>query len=130
MPKYEQMWEFQTSFFHYIVIVIIPIGVTRLDKLSNAHTRQTLGVMQTIENVVSERRLPWFGHVARNSEMINNGYKQDFPKERRRVRPPKRWADVIRQQCGLLLQTLERKAMRRQSLLVTHEVRGCQVLST
>ena len=62
--------------------------------------------------------------------MINASYKQDFPKERRRGRPPKRWADAIRQQCGLLLLTLERRAMRIQSLLVTHEARGRQVLST
>ena len=106
------------------------LRVTRLDRLSNARIRQTLGIKQIIEGVVSERRLRWFGHVARNSEMINDSYKQDFLKASKRGRPLKRWTDAIRQQCGLLLLNLEGRVMRRQSLLVTHEAMGRQVLST
>ena len=94
------------------------LGVTRLDRLSNARIRQTLGIRQIIEGVVSERRLRWFGHVARNSEMINDSYKQDFPKASKRGRLLKMWTDAIRQQSGLPLLTLERRSMRRKSLLV------------
>ena len=60
-----------------------------LGRLSNAHIRQTLGIRQTIEEIVSERRLRWFGHVSRNSEMINASYKQHFQKARKRGRPLK-----------------------------------------
>ena len=60
------------------------LGVTCLDRLSNACIRQMLGIRQTIKDTVSERRLRWFGNVGRNSEMINATYEQDFPKGRKR----------------------------------------------
>ena len=67
------------------------LGVTMNDRLSNAHIRETLGMTKTIEDVVSERKLQWFGHVVRNNEWINAAYKQDFSGRRARGRPGKRW---------------------------------------
>lgn len=53
------------------------LRVNRYDRLSNAYIRQTLGMEHTTEDVVSARRLRWFGH-----EMISASYKQDFKKAR------------------------------------------------
>ena len=54
------------------------LGVTMNDRLSNAHIHETLGMTKTIEDVMSERKIQWFGLVVRNKEWINAAYKQDF----------------------------------------------------
>ena len=102
------------------------LGVTRDDRLSNSHIRETLGMTKTIEDVVSERRIQRFGHVVRSSEWINISYKQDFTNRRARGRPLKRWSDNIREQCGVPLLTAERNVTRRRNVLMN--ARGHQVL--
>ena len=42
-------------------------------------------------------------------------YKLDFNKKRPRGRPPKRWSDGIREQCGEPLLNIERRAKRRDA---------------
>lgn len=89
------------------------LRVTRNDRLTNMNIRKTLCVTETIEDVVLKRRLRWFGHVARSRSSINASYKQDFTNPRPRGRPPKRWSDNIRDQCGVPLLTAERRAATR-----------------
>ncbi|KAK3877922.1 hypothetical protein Pcinc_017390 [Petrolisthes cinctipes] len=38
-------------------------GVTKRDRQSNNHIREALHMMKTIEDLVSNRQLRWFGHV-------------------------------------------------------------------
>jgi len=110
------------------------LGVTRHDRLRNTYVRETLGMTETIEDVVSARRLRWFGHVVRSSDQtrINASYRLDFARPRSRGRPPKRWSDNIRNQCGIPLLTAERRARAKEQwrLDVVHwTARGRHVLS-
>ena len=76
------------------------LRITRSDKLRNIMIRKKLNISETIEYIVLERRLRWFGHVVRNTSTLNASYKLDFNKNRPRGRPPKRWSGGIREQFG------------------------------
>jgi len=109
------------------------LGVTRSERIRNTHIRKTLGMAETIEDVVSARRLRWFGHVVRSAahSRINASYKQDFPNRRPVGRPPKRWTDNIREQCGIPLLTAERRAQSKDQWrrdVFRWAARGHQVL--
>ena len=64
---------------------------------------------------MNTRRLSWFGHVVRRPEdsYVYKAYKDDFTQARPRGRPPKRWSAQIREDTGLPLLTLERRALNR-----------------
>ena len=76
------------------------LRITRSDRLRNTMIRKKLNINETIEDIVLKRRLRWFGHVVRNTSTLNSSYKLAFNKKRPRGRPPKRWSDGIREQCG------------------------------
>ena len=86
------------------------LRITRSDRLRNIMIRKKLNISETIEDIVLKRRLRWFGHVVRNTSTLNSSYKLDFNKKRPRGRPPKRWSDGIREQCGEPLLNIERRA--------------------
>ena len=91
------------------------LRITRSDRLRNTMIRKKLNISETIEDIVLKRRLRWFGHVVRNTSTIHSSYKLDFKKKRPRGRPPKRWSDGIREQCGEPLLNIERRAKRRDA---------------
>ena len=91
------------------------LRITRSDRLRNTMIRKKLNISETIEDIVLKRRLRWFGHVVRNTSTLNSSYKLDFKKKRPRGRPPKRWSDGIREQCGEPLLNIERRAKRRDA---------------
>ena len=91
------------------------LRITRSDRLRNTMIRKKLNISETIEDIVLKRRLRWFGHVVRNTSTLNSSYKLDLKKKRPRGRPPKRWSDGIREQCGEPLLNIERRAKRRDA---------------
>ena len=86
------------------------LRITRSDRLRNTMIRKKLNISETIEDIVLKRRLLWFGHVVRNTSILNSIYKLDFNKKRPRGLPPKRWSDGIIKQCGEPLLNIERRA--------------------
>ena len=91
------------------------LRITRSGRLRNTMIRKKLNISETIEDIVLKRRLRWFGHVVRNTSTLHSSYKLDFKKKRPRGRPPKRWSDGIREQCGEPLLNIERRAKRRDA---------------
>ena len=91
------------------------LRITRSDRFRNTMIRMKLNISETIEDIVLERRLRWFGHVVRNTVTLNSIYKLDFNKNKPRGRPPKRLSDVIREHCGEPLLHIERRAKRRDA---------------
>ena len=93
------------------------LGVTLRQRLRNEHVRAVTTVTTTIPDIITKKRLKWFGHVTRRlpESYVARAYRQDFPKPRSRGRPPKRWSSHIREDTGLPLATAERRA----------SVRGC-----
>ena len=86
------------------------LRITRSDRLRKTMIRKKLIISDTIEDIVLKRRLRWFGHVVRNTSTLNSSYKLDFNKKSPRGRPPERWSDGIREQCGEPLLNIERRA--------------------
>lgn len=64
----------------------------------------------------------------RTQENINASYKQDFGKARGGDTSSEKMGDRYRQQLGVHLLTLIRKAIRKQNVFVSHEAGGRQVL--
>jgi hypothetical protein len=91
------------------------VGKTRIDRCKLLDIRKNLGIKCSIVDMIQKRRLTWFGHVVRRGEDSHayRSYKEDFPGKRPTGRPPKRWADQIRQEMNLPLRTLERTAKDR-----------------
>ena len=89
------------------------LRVTRSD--SNISIRKSLNVVETIEEVIVKRQLRLFGHVARSRDMINASYKLNFTNPRPRGRHLNRWSDGIRENSGVPLLTLERRAAGREA---------------
>ena len=91
------------------------VGRNRIDRCKMKDIRRQLGVTHLITDVVTRRRLTWFGHVIRRGDAsyVYRTYKEEFPGKRPQGRPPKRWVDDIRLQTKIPLLTLERKALNR-----------------
>ena len=88
------------------------LGVTQRQRLRNEHVRTVTTVTTTITDIITKKRLKWFGHVTRRppESYVARAYWQDFPNPRSRGRPPKRWSSHIREDTGLPLTTAERRA--------------------
>ena len=88
------------------------LGVTLRQRLRNEHVRAVTTVTTTITDIITKKRLKWFGHVTRRppESYVARAYRQDFPNPRSRGRPPKRWSSHIREDTGLPLATAERRA--------------------
>ena len=89
--------------------LIAILRITRSDRLRNIMILKKLNISETIEDIDIKRRLRWFGHVVSNTSILNSSYKLDFNKKRPRGRPPKRWSDGIREQCGEPLLYIDRR---------------------
>ncbi len=91
------------------------LGVNFLDKIRNDDIRQRLNTTSTITEVVSRRRLKWFGHVVRMPQhrLPYQAYTQDFSRRRSPGRPPTRWKDQIPKDTGLDLRQAECRAKDR-----------------
>ena len=77
------------------------LGVTRMDKIKNTSIRQTLGIKNTITELVANKRLRYFGHVKRMSSTRNPNLVlgSHVHGHRPRGRPAKRWEDCVRSDC-------------------------------
>ena len=84
-------------------------GVIRTDRLQNIKIREDIFTLESIMEVIRQRRLRWFGHVCRVQR--DNIVRQAGPPKR--GRPWKRWSDQIRNDTGLLLLTAEQHATNR-----------------
>ena len=76
-------------------------GVTRRDRIRNKEIYDRLSLRQTVIQRIQQRRLRYFGHVARMGQnrfprIAMEGYVHG---ERGRGRPKKRWMDQVRQDC-------------------------------
>ena len=91
------------------------LGTTLADRIRNTDIITRSGIRHTIIDHIKTRRLSWFGHVVRRPEdsYVYKAYKDDFTQARSRGRPPKRWSAQIREDTGLPLLTLERRALNR-----------------
>ena len=91
------------------------LGTTLADRIRNTDIITRSGIRHTIIDHIKTRRLSWFGHIVRRPEdsYVYKAYKDDFTQARPRGRPPKRWSAQIREDTGLPLLTLERRALNR-----------------
>ena len=78
-------------------------GVTRVDRLQNINNREDTFTPESITDVIKHIR--WFGPVCcmQRDNIFRKAYKQDFKRQRKRGRPPKRggvtWAIDSRAAC-------------------------------
>ena len=72
-----------------------------MDKIKNTSIRQTLGIKNTITELVANKRLRYFGHVKRMSSTRNPNLVlgSHVHGHRPRGRPAKRWEDCVRSDC-------------------------------
>ena len=91
------------------------LGVRLLDKIRNTEIRQRLNITRTITEEITQRRLKWFGHVARmpQQRLPRQVYPHDFDTLRPRGRPPTRWRDQVQTDLGMPLQDAEHQAQGR-----------------
>ena len=70
-------------------------GVTRKDKITNEHIRETTRVVQASKKI-TERRLNWYGHVMRRDgeHILRKVLRADIPGKRKRGRPKTKWKDL------------------------------------
>ena len=92
------------------------LGISTIQRLRNTAIRKTLNITNTISEVITQRRLKWFGHVVRRPDenYVSKAFRQDLQGRRSRGRPRKRWSDQIRSDTGLPLRTAERRAYDRE----------------
>ena len=92
------------------------LGVTLLDKIRNDEIRQRLNITTTITEIISKRRMKWFGHVVRMPQhrLPYQAYIHDFSTPRQPGRPPARWRDQIPKDTGMTRKEAERQAQGRQ----------------
>lgn len=91
------------------------LGVSLRDKMRNVDIRRQLDMNTTITDVVTKRRLKWFGHVIRMPacRLPNQAYHNDFDTPRQRGRPPLRWKDQIKDDAQIPLPEAELLATTR-----------------
>ena len=92
-------------------------GKTQGDQCRKTYSRIVLGLDSlSILNLVKKCRLNWFGHVVKRGEKshVYRTYKEDFPRKRRRGRPPNlplltleriakdrdRWKKCVKKKCA------------------------------
>ena len=90
-------------------------GASRANRIRMDEIRRALGIPSTIIDIVKKKRLKWYGHVVRktNVSYVKKIYNNDFEGSRPRGRPPKKWKDQIRVDTNLPLLTVERMAKNR-----------------
>ena len=78
------------------------LGMTRMDRIRNEHSRETWHVRDFGENV-TEARLRWLGHVQwRDSEHISRRMiRLEIPDRRPSGRPKRRFMDVVKENINL-----------------------------
>ena len=91
------------------------LGITRRDRIRNTEIRKKLNIKQTITQFIREKRLRWFGHVARRPKLnyVSASFTGNFTNKRPKGRPPKRWIDQIRDDTGLPIATAVKYAADR-----------------
>ena len=107
------------------------LGVSLRDKMRNEDIRRQLDMTTTITDVVTKRRLKWFGHVIRMPacRLPNQAYCNDFNKTRHRGRPPLRWKDQVQEDAQIPLPEAEHLATNRLKWRkLSKEAREPQVL--
>jgi hypothetical protein len=77
------------------------LGVSRLDKIRNTKIRQSLGLKNTVTDLINQKRMRFFGHIKR---MKNHRYPKilleaNLEGKRPRGRPAKRWTDCVKTDC-------------------------------
>ena len=77
------------------------MGVTRKDKIRNEYIRGTVKV-ERLGMKTREGRLRWYGHVMRRDQKYfgRKMIEMELPKKRKRVRPNRRFLDVMREDMG------------------------------
>ena len=96
-----------------------------MDKIKNTSIRQTLGIKNTITELVVNKRLRYFGHVKRMSSTRNPNLVlgSHVHGHRPTGRPAKRWEDCVRSDCqerGLRTLTDAYRLRIRQEDLARH----------
>ena len=95
------------------------LGVTRMDRIRNEFIRGTAHVGR-FENKAREARLRWIGHVWRRDEdyIGKRLLRMEVPGKRRKVRPKRRYMDVVREDLktvgGTLTDAAHRSIWRRR----------------
>ena len=74
------------------------MGVTRKDKIRNEHIRSTVKV-ERLGMKMREGRLRWYEHVMRRDQEYvgRKMMEMELPRKRRRVRPKRRFLDVVKE---------------------------------
>ena len=91
------------------------LGVSRRDRIPNVRIREELEMNKIITECIKEKRLRWFGHIARrpNGNYVADAFTGSFKSKRPRGRPQKRWVDQIRDDTGLPIATAAKYAADR-----------------
>ena len=77
------------------------MGVTRKDKIRNEYIRGTVKV-ERLGMKMREGRLRWYGHVMRRDQKYfgRKMIEMELPGKSKRVRPNRRFLDVVREDMG------------------------------
>ena len=90
------------------------VGVRWEDGVQNSEVAERCGLKE-IEQVLRERRLRWYGHVARAEEgrVLREIQEMEVAGRRPRGRPRKRWMDVVQEDLCQIGATEDAPADRR-----------------
>ena len=85
--------------------------------------RQRLNVDKSLTDMITKKRMQWFGHVVRLPEcsFVDIAYKYDFNWKLLKERPPKRCSDQLRSDTGVTLLTAERTSRQEEMEKMRHE---------
>ena len=91
-----------SSFCPFILIsVLMPLVLFVIGLEVRAKIQQAIGPHEDLLTIVKRRRLQWYGHVSRSSDLAKTILQGTVKGGRRQGRRRKRWEDNIRRWTGL-----------------------------
>ena len=104
---------------------MLPPDTTRIsykDHVTNegvrAKIQQAIGSHEDLLIIVNRRKLKWYGHVFRSSDLAKTVLQGTVKGERRQGRQKKRWDDNIREWTGLEFAKSQRRTEKKWRKLV------------
>ena len=93
------------------------LNISYKDHVTNEKARKNIqaaiGEYNELLNLVKKRKLRWFGHVSRSSDLAKTVLQGTVKGQRKRGRQKKRWEDNIKEWAGMDLASSTRAAKNR-----------------